>query len=302
MATLRAAEKAGITQIFFVSDNFNKYTNAWELMEAMIEEKLDLTFQVQCDTQIAKQGDLVELMGRAGCHGMFLGIESLDRETLRAAQKSQNHPKLYRQIVDMCREQGITALFSNIIGFPQDTRESITEHQEQLCEINPDVALYYILTPIPGTQQYDTYMEQGLITEPNLDRYDTCCVTWRHPHLSPDELTERLYWSYEDFYDVAKVKQREPLWQKEHKGARSPRFRYVSNNLLSRFMADAASKRIHPMAGGMQRVKLDRVADYIESRISTFGCELAPLPKSLELSEHDEQINRQAKVVLPTSR
>jgi radical SAM superfamily enzyme YgiQ (UPF0313 family) len=299
MATLRAAEKAGISQIFFTSDNFNKYTQAWELMQAMIDEKMDLTFQVQCDTQVAKQGDFIELMGRAGCHGMFLGVESLDRETLKAANKQQNHPKLYQQIVDMCRESGITALFSNIIGFPQDTHESIMEHQAQLCEINPDIALYYILTPIPGTEQYDEYMELGLITEPNLDRYDACCVTWRHPNLRPEELNERLYWSYLDFYDPDKVAVRQSLWQREHKGVNESRPRSVSNNLLSRFMADSARLGVHPMAGGMKRLKRDCAQDFMQLRRETFDCEFAPLPKSLALSDHDEQINREAKVVLP---
>ena len=32
---------------------------------------------------------------------------------------------------------------------------------------------FYVLTPIPGTEQYDEFSGAGLITEPNLDRFDT---------------------------------------------------------------------------------------------------------------------------------
>jgi hypothetical protein len=53
------------------------------------------------------------------------------------------------------------------------------------------------------------------------------------------------------------------------------------------------------MAGGMKRLKRDCAQDFMQLRRETFDCEFAPLPKSLALSDHDEQINREAKVVLP---
>jgi hypothetical protein len=44
--------------------NFNKYPEAEELLKAMVEERLGLEFFVQCDTQIARQEDLIELLGK----------------------------------------------------------------------------------------------------------------------------------------------------------------------------------------------------------------------------------------------
>lgn len=77
----------------FTADNFNKYPEVRQLLEAMIEEKIRLPFFVQCDTQIARQDDLVELLARAGCFEMFVGVGSFQREALRGAHKFQNHPK-----------------------------------------------------------------------------------------------------------------------------------------------------------------------------------------------------------------
>jgi len=51
------------------------------------------------------------------------------------------------------------------------------------------------------------------------------------------------------------------------------------------------------MAGGIGRVRRDRVADYSELRRRTFGVDRAPLPSSLPLSKADEVINRRAKLV-----
>ena len=66
LASLRAAKVAGIKAIMFTSDNFNKYPEGPALLEAMIAERINLPFFVQCDTQISKQEGLVDLMARAG--------------------------------------------------------------------------------------------------------------------------------------------------------------------------------------------------------------------------------------------
>lgn len=64
-------------------------------------------------------------------------------------------------------------IFRTFLDFPQDTEESIHAHLDVLQSIAPNWASFYILCPIPGTEQYDTFLEDGLITERNLDRFDT---------------------------------------------------------------------------------------------------------------------------------
>jgi hypothetical protein len=75
-------------------------------------------------------------------------------------------------------------------GFPQDTQQEIDEHLEALREMDPTWASFYILCPIPGTEQYDDFLAGGLITEKNLDRFDTTCLTWRHPYFSRERLSQ----------------------------------------------------------------------------------------------------------------
>ena len=116
---------------------------------------------------------------------MFVGVESFNRQTLLAAKKGQNRPDTYREIVRLCRAYGISSHFSNIIGFPQDTERDVHEQVEILRALGPTWASFYVLCPIPGTEQYDDFMAAGLITEKNLDRFDTTCLTWRHPCSRP---------------------------------------------------------------------------------------------------------------------
>src|SRR5262249_49656697 len=155
MQSLRNAKKAGVRLVMFTSDNFNKYAEAKELLEQMIAEDLRIPFFVQCDTQVAQQEELVSLLGRAGCFEMFVGVESFSRKTLLAAHKTQNYPSTYGEIVKLCGKNRIVSHFSNIIGFPDDTSETIREHMRVLQGLQPDVSSFYILCPIPGTDQYD---------------------------------------------------------------------------------------------------------------------------------------------------
>ena len=56
---------------------------------------------------------------------------------------------------------GISSHFSNIIGFPQDTEQAVHEHLETLRALDPTLASFYILCPIPGTEQYDDFLARG---------------------------------------------------------------------------------------------------------------------------------------------
>ena len=185
IASLHAAVAAGVRLVMFTSDNFNKYAEVTELLSAIIEERIKLKFFVQCDTQISKQEQLLELMGRAGCFQMFLGVESFDRKTLLGVRKPHNRPEVYEDIVRLCRKYGISSHFSTMIGYPHDRMADIQRHVDILCSLGPTWSSFYVLCPIPGTDQYQEYLTQGLLSERNLDRFDTTCLTWRHPHLSP---------------------------------------------------------------------------------------------------------------------
>jgi Radical SAM superfamily len=287
MASLRAAKAAGVRLIMFTSDNFNKYPEAEALLGAMADERVGLPFFVQCDTQIAHQERLVALLARAGCFQMFVGVESFDRQTLLAAAKGQNRPGTYRDIVRLCRAHGISSHFSNIIGFPRDTERTVTEHVETLRDLGPTFASFYVLCPIPGTEQYDDFRAAGLITETNLDRFDTTCLTWRHPHLSAGQLSELLFASYRKFFS-ARHTLRSLGHLRAHGGERvlADMAGSVAMSLFTRY---SAWRRTHPMSGGVLRVRRDGVSDYIRFRRETFGFELAPLPQSLRLSAADSR-------------
>jgi radical SAM superfamily enzyme YgiQ (UPF0313 family) len=279
MATLRAAKAAGILLVMFTTDNFNKYPEAPALLEAMIDERLQLPFFVQCDAQVVHQPEFVALLGRAGCYQMFVGVESLDRQTLLGASKNHNHPEHYGEIVRLCAEHQIGSHFSTIIGFPEDTRASIRAQLRALRGLAPDLASFYVLTPCPGTEQYEDFRRRRLITEADLDRFDGTCPTWRHPHLEAAELEDLLFRCYREFYALpdALAKSARWFWRKRRSANLLLKIATGAYSFLARV---AAAQRQHPMAGGVGRTVVDSAADYRELRRRTFGFDLAPLPAS----------------------
>jgi pyruvate-formate lyase-activating enzyme len=278
LESLRRAKAGGVERIMFVSDNFNKFPQVRELLQAMIDARLGLRFFCQCDAQIARQPDLVELLGRAGCFEMFVGVESFNRRTLKAAAKNHNHPEQYADIIRLCAAADIRAHFSNIIGFPDDDEAEIRNHLEVLKTLHPRVASFYVLTPIPGTEQYDSFTRAGLITEANLDRFDATHPTWTHPVFSRERLSQLLYQCYTRYY---------AFLLRYHRGSDEDQRIAV----FSRYMA---SQKMHPMSGGIDPVRLDSGADYRGLRRELYDIDLAPLPRSLPLSANDEALNRRA--------
>jgi hypothetical protein len=70
---------------------------------------------------------------------------------------------------------------------------------------------------------------------------------------------------------------------------------YFGHPLFTRF---SVWKKMHPMSGGVSRVSVDSYFDYSELRRKRFGVDLIPLPKNLELSKADEELNRRAKIAI----
>ncbi len=278
LRSLLAARQAGVRLLMFTSDNFNKYPEAKALLEAMIDAGVRLPFFVQCDVQLGRDQELIELLARAGCAQVFVGVESFSRATLKAVRKHQNDPAKYADLVRLCHRHGVSTHFSNILGFAEDDEAAILQHVRELRAMRPFMASFYILTPIPGTDQYDDFLARGVIWESNLDRFDATCSVWQHPGLSGRQLEGLLAIAYRKFYAAHDVvgKMMGQRWN-------APWFVHGLGLGYAAFARFAAVRGMHPMAGGFGRVRRDRVEDYLALRRKVFGIGQLSLPASLSL-------------------
>ncbi|MEP6732935.1 MAG: radical SAM protein [bacterium] len=289
--TLVAARAAGARLVMFTSDNFNKYPEVRTLLEAMIDARVGLPFTAQCDAQLARDEELVALMARAGCAQVFVGVESFNRAILKAVRKTQNDPTKYEELVRVCHRHGVTTHFSNILGFPEQDEAAIHEHIRTLRIIQPYLASFYVLTPIPGTDQYEDFLRDGLIEEKNMDRFDATKAVWRHPHIAARRLEQLMFQGYREFYSA-----RHMLTQTFGKRWNAPWFVHGVGVGYAAFARYAARRSMHPMAGGLWRVALDSASDYAALRRRVFGIEQLELPRSLSLTHATDRQLYQVEV------
>jgi hypothetical protein len=113
-----------------------------------------------------------------------------------------------------------------------------------------------------------------------LDRFDGTCAVWRHPHLSAERLQDLLFRAYREFFAPEDI-----LAKMLHHRWKGHWFVNASIGLgYAAFARLAASRRMHPMAGGFWRIKLDSAGDYLPLRRRVFGIDRLELPPSLSLA------------------
>jgi hypothetical protein len=111
--------------------------------------------------------------------------------------------------------------------------------------------------------------------------YIRSMVTWRHPHLSRQRLSEMLFECYREFFSFRHSLHnlRQQTLSKRRESCKDK----LSTMAMTLFVRYCAWRRTHPMSGGVMRVQRDCAGDYLSLRRRTFDCELAPLPRSLAL-------------------
>jgi radical SAM superfamily enzyme YgiQ (UPF0313 family) len=167
-----------------------------ELLRAMIP--LDKWWLTQASMDIARDPELLDLMQRSGCIGVFFGIESFGSESLKDANKRQNKIAEYKNAIEQMHARGIAVMAGFIAGFDGDTRASIVEMAHQLNTLGVDVPFLSILTPYKGTPLYDQLDAQNrLLPERGWQFYNGYNVAFQPKQMSANELlaAHRELWS-----------------------------------------------------------------------------------------------------------
>lgn len=197
---------------FFTDDNFARNKCWRDIFNALIllreKENIPIRFMIQVDTQSHKIPDFSELAARAGCTQVFIGMESINPENLKAVGKTQNHVQNYRDLISTWREKKIATHVAYIFGFPFDTPESIQKDVQRLqSELEVEQASFFMLTPIPGSQDHVRMTQNGAHMEPDMNSYDSFHETTRHPNFAPGELSASYRNAWKDFYSFDYMKE-----------------------------------------------------------------------------------------------
>src|SRR4029079_7959410 len=118
--------------------------------------------------------DFVVKARRAGCTQVFIGMESINPESLKDAAKTQNKAEDYINLIRAWHEVEVATHVGYILGFPHDTRESIRRDLQKLMhEIQVEQASFFILTPLPGSRDHLQMSERGDYMDEDYNKYDS---------------------------------------------------------------------------------------------------------------------------------
>jgi len=120
-----------------------------------------------CNTRVDMLNDqLVLLMKRAGCIQIGIGIESGSNTKLALLHKNITEAQI-KEAIQRIKRHGIIAMGYAIIGFPQDTRESIKETRKKIFDFNPHALQLSFASPLPGSELYEYCRRNNLIISDN---------------------------------------------------------------------------------------------------------------------------------------
>src|SRR5215813_7988096 len=197
----------GVGRFFITDDNFARNTDWEKIFNRLIamreKENLNIKFMIQVDTMCHRLPHFIEKAGRAGVRRVFIGMESINPESLMGARKKQNKIAEYRKMLLEWKRAGAIVFAGYIIGFPQDTPESVI-HDIQIIqrELPIDLLEPHCLTALPGSEDHQKLHKAGGYLDPDLNKYDLEHVTTRHARMSTEQW-EKLYRdAWKEFYSL----------------------------------------------------------------------------------------------------
>lgn len=160
-------ERYSLNYIFFWDELtlFSK-KQTLELAEKIIEKNVRFYWTGNCraglfnDEQDLK---IMEKMKKAGCVGVGYSLESADSDILKAMNKHTTIEQFSRQ-TELLHKAGLTVWTSLVLGYPQETPETIKKTFD-CCIQNKIYPSSGYLLPQPGSGMYNYAIKNGFIKD-----------------------------------------------------------------------------------------------------------------------------------------
>ncbi len=189
--------------IFFVDDNFAAIpSRTHDLLDQLLKYRFNRFWSAQVRTDTAKDTQLIRKMYQAGCRIVFIGLESINQASLENMKKKQSTTDII-QSIKVFQNNGIQVHGMFMLGNDPDYKDMFFS-TSRFCKENPlSYVQYSILTPLPGTDIYHEFEQQGRLLHKNWSFYDGLHVVFRPRNMSPLELQLGMLNCFKSFYSYS---------------------------------------------------------------------------------------------------
>ncbi|HIJ94771.1 MAG TPA: radical SAM protein [Desulfuromonadales bacterium] len=208
--------------VIFLDDNLlGDPAKARPILEGMAE--MGIRWGSQTSLRFAEDRELLKLVARSGCIGLFVGIESVTGNYSQLSKSSGKSPQA--ELMKRVRGAGIILETSLIFGF-DDHDQSIFEKTLRFVEeCVPSVPTFNILTPYPGTKLFQQYLQEGRLLHQDWSRYNHSEVVFKPLLMTPEQLYRGWLEARKTAYTIPSILSR--VWNNPGR-----RFTNLAYNLL----------------------------------------------------------------------
>jgi radical SAM superfamily enzyme YgiQ (UPF0313 family) len=197
-----AARTRALVSVFFIDDNFAiQRERLKSLLVEMIRQDACLPWIAQISVNLLDDEELVDLIARSGGRFIFMGLESVDHESLRATHKGFNKPEEYARTLDRLSRHNVHAVTSFIVGLDGDRPGGGARVASEVATWPPVLPVFGLLTPYPATPLYERLEKQGRLLRPK-HWLDVVAFkgTFQFSHMSVDEAEGEVRAAWRECY------------------------------------------------------------------------------------------------------
>jgi radical SAM superfamily enzyme YgiQ (UPF0313 family) len=135
-----------------------------EICEEILRRRLDIQLEPTCGLHLASMdNDIAKALSKAGCVFARLPIEH-GNEYIRnkIIGKNLKREQIFRAAQSL-RKCGMRISTMSIMGFPEDTPQTLQDTYDLLMELKADLNYVFNLIPFPGTKVFEQAKREGLL-------------------------------------------------------------------------------------------------------------------------------------------
>jgi radical SAM superfamily enzyme YgiQ (UPF0313 family) len=200
-------KELGFKSFYLIDDNIlGNPAYFLELCAAI--KPLKMTWASQCSLALGDRPELLKAARESGVSMLSFGVESITQEGLDRLGKSWLRVADHERRIKAISESGIMVSSEMIAGTDSDTEESLSATYGFVMRNRIPVPRFYILTPIPGTELWKQYRDEGRLLTQDIAEYTTLKTVHRPARIGPDELDAAFWKLYRKTYSFGSILKR----------------------------------------------------------------------------------------------
>lgn len=193
-----------VREIHIEDDNFTAdRKRIVDFCNGLIARKIDICWAcpngVRLDTLDA---ELLQLMERAGCYSVAVGIESGSAHILRDMNRKMTVETLKEKVNLIAAATGIRMTGFAMAGYPTETLADVEATINLTLSLPINRVQYSNFLPLPGTRIFEELLERGEISLDRLDwdSFQNNRIVYSPPGITPEQLHKAMKKGFFRFY------------------------------------------------------------------------------------------------------